>query len=100
PFWIHFRPPLALLALLALYWSTQVCSRALLSLSFEYFESTLLGNTAGPADAAGAASFLASLVASFFVSLDAAAGAASAPHWALRKSFHFWPLSVPAALAA
>jgi hypothetical protein len=25
---------------------------------------------------------------------------ASAPHWALRKSFHFWPFSVPASLAA
>ncbi len=30
----------------------------------------------------------------------AAAGVASAPHWALRKSFHFWPLRVPADLAA
>ena len=30
----------------------------------------------------------------------AAAGVASAPHWALRKSFHFWPFRVPADLAA
>jgi hypothetical protein len=29
----------------------------------------------------------------------AAAGVASAPHWALRKSFHFWPANVPASLA-
>ena len=30
----------------------------------------------------------------------AAAGVASAAHSALRKSFHFWPFSVPASLAA
>src|SRR6185436_6358850 len=34
------------------------------------------------------------------VGAGAAAGVASAPHWALRKSFHFWPASVPADLAA
>src|SRR5437870_5453557 len=104
-------PPLALLVLLALYWSTQVCMRALPSLSLEYFGSTAFGNTAGPAGAAGAgaASFLACLVASLVASFGAAgaagaaavgAGVASAPHWALRKSFHFWPPSVPAVLAA
>src|SRR5437899_2800969 len=102
-------PPLALVVLLALYWSTQVCMRALPSLSLEYFGSTAFGNTAGPAGAAGAgaASFLACLVASFGAAGAGAAGAAavgagvaSAPHWALRKSFHFWPLSVPAVLAA
>src|SRR5215831_3107605 len=107
-------PPLALVALLALYWSTQVCMRALPSLSLEYFGSTAFGNTAGPAGAAGAAagaaSFLACLVVSLLASLGAAgagagaaavgAGVASAPHWALRKSFHFWPPSVPSFLAA
>src|SRR5262245_150162 len=103
-------PPLALVALLALYWSTQVCMRALPSLSLEYFGSTALGNTAGPAGAAGAgaASFLACLVVSLLASFGAAgagaaavgAGVASAPHWALRKSFHFWSPSVPSFLAA
>src|SRR5437016_3036327 len=85
--------------------------RALPSLSLEYFGSTAFGNTAGPAGAAGAAagaaSFLACLVASFGAAGAAGAGAAavgagvaSAPHCALRKSFHFWPPRVPAALAA
>src|SRR6478672_3358542 len=83
--------------------------RALPSLSLEYFGSTALGNTAGPAGAAGAAAGAASFLASFFgaagagaaaVGAGAAAGVASAPHWALRKSFHFWPASVPADLAA
>src|SRR5215475_3526396 len=97
-------PPLALVALLALYWSTQVCMRALPSLSLEYLGSTAFGKIAGPAGAAGAAagaaSFLACLVVSFVASLGAAgaagaaaagaaAGVASAPHWALRNSFHF-----------
>src|SRR6185369_139475 len=102
-------PPLALVALLALYWSTQVCMRALPSLSLEYFGSTALGNTAGPAGAAGAAasffvSFLVSLAASFGAAGAGAAavgaGVASAPHCALRKSFHFWVPSVPSFLAA
>src|SRR6476661_7840055 len=75
--------------------------RALPALSLEYFGSTADGNTAGPAGAAGAAAG----AASFFALASAAFGAAgaavaSAPHWALRKSFHFWSPSVPAALAA
>src|SRR5947207_12772388 len=80
--------------------------RALPSLSLEYFGLTALGNTAGPDGAAGAAagavlaSFLASFGAAGAAAVGAAAGVASAPHWALRKSFHFWPLSVPAVLAA
>src|SRR5712671_1843433 len=84
--------------------------RALPSLSLEYFGLTALGNTAGPdgaaGAAAGAASFLASFLASFgaagagAAAVGAAAGVASAPHWALRKSFHFWPASVPSFLAA
>src|SRR5258708_15867010 len=82
--------------------------RALPSLSLEYFGSTALGNTAGAAGAAaGAASFLVSFVGAAGagpgaaeVGAGAATGVASAPHWALRKSFHFWPASVPADLAA
>src|SRR5437762_4734725 len=86
--------------------------RALPSLSLAYFGSTAFGNTAGPAGAAGAAASLASFFAGFAAAAfgsagaagaaaaGAAAGVASAPHWALRKSFHFWPLSVPAVLAA
>src|SRR5204862_2599926 len=85
------------------------------SLSLAYFGSTADGNTAGPdGAAAGAGAGAASFLASFLASLGAAAGAAtgaaagaaagvavaSAPHWALRKSFHFWPASVPAVLAA
>src|ERR1700675_1143005 len=87
--------------------------RALPAVSLEYFGSTALGYTAGPAGAAGAAAG----AASFFglgspafgaprgaagAAAGAAAGvaAASAEHWAFRKSFHFWPLSVPAVLAA
>src|SRR5260370_27390988 len=104
-------PPLPPVALLALYWSTQVCMRALPADSLAYFGSTALGNSAGPdgiaGTAAGAASFLASFgaagagaAATGGGAAGAAAGVASAPHWALRKSFHFWPLRVPAVLAA
>src|SRR5882757_1220495 len=85
--------------------------RALPAVSLEYFGFTADGNTAGPDGAAGAAAGAASFLASFGaagagvaagVAAGAAAGVAvaSAPHWALRKSFHFWPLSVPAVLAA
>src|SRR3981081_350238 len=84
--------------------------RALPSLSLEYFGLTALGNTAGPDGAAGAAAGAVSFLASFLAScgaagagaaaVGAAAGVASAPHWALRKSFHFWPASVPSLLAA
>src|SRR3954467_1659976 len=81
--------------------------RALPSLSLEYFGSTAFGNTAGPDGAAGAAAGAASFLASFFgaagagaAAVGAAAGVAAAPHWALRKSFHFWPASVPPFLAA
>src|SRR5882757_484241 len=87
--------------------------RPLPAVSLEYFGSTADGNTAGPAGAAGAAAGVASgffgLASTAFgaagaagVAAGVAAGAAvaSAPHSALRKSFHFWPLSVPAVLAA
>src|SRR6202035_5565688 len=98
-------PPLPPVALLALYWSRQVCMRPLPAVSLAYFGSTAEGNTAlptGAGAAAGAASFFASFGAAGAAAAGAAAGAAAAstPHWALRKSFHFWPLSVPADLAA
>ena len=53
------------------------------------------GGGGGPGFGAGFASAAAGAGAG-----AAAAGVASAPHSALRKSFHFWPLSVPADLAA
>src|SRR5437764_4343365 len=96
-------PPLALVALFALYWSTQVCIRALPAVSLEYFGSTAVGNTAFPAGAAaGAASFFAASFGAAGAAAGAAAGvaAAAAPHWALRKSFHLWPPSAPAGFAA
>src|SRR3984893_11898400 len=83
--------------------------RALPAVSFEYFGSTAIGNIAGPLGAGAAAGAASGFFGLAFASLGAAgaaarvaagAAAASAPHWALRKSFHFWPLSVPAVLAA
>ena len=52
--------------------------------------------------AAGAASDFIGLASAAFGAAGAAAGAAAAslPHCSLRKSFHFWPLSVPAVCAA
>src|SRR3954464_4129333 len=63
---------------------------------------------AGPAGrvgaAAGAASFFAfsagAAGAAGAAAVGAAAGVASAPHWALRKSFHFVVPSEPSFLAA
>ncbi|RTL83954.1 MAG: hypothetical protein EKK35_02565 [Bradyrhizobiaceae bacterium] len=85
--------------------------RALPAVSLEYFGATAVGKTAGPAGAAGAAAGAAAAfgasfgaAAAFGASLGgavvAAAGVASAPHWAFRKSFHFWSPRVPAAFAA
>src|ERR1700757_4713646 len=101
---IHFMPPLPLPALLALYWSTQVCMRALPADSLEYFGSTAEGNTALPIATGGAAGGVAAV---FGAAAGGAAGAgagaaagvaaASAPHCALRKSLHFWPLRLPSA---
>src|SRR6185503_19548481 len=104
-------PPLALVALLALYWSRQVCMRALPSVSFEYFGATAVGNTALPAGADAVVAFGVSAgfaagfagaagVGAAVVGAGAAVGvaAASALHSALRKSFHFSLL--PAACAA
>src|SRR3984885_9928077 len=96
---IHFRPPLPLPALLALYWSRQVSRRALPAESFEYLESTALGNTALPV-ATGAAAGAAAGADAVAGAAAAGAAVASEPQLALRKSFHFMPLSVPAVLAA
>src|ERR1700754_4966922 len=77
--------------------------RALPSVSLEYFGSTALGNTASPIGAAAAGfGAAAGFASAAFGPAGAAAGvaAASDPHSALRKSFHFWPLSVPAVCAA
>ena len=86
--------------------------RALPALSLEYFGETAFGNTA-LLGVVGATEGLAAVVAAGFAGsagsaagLVAAAGAAagvadaSVPHSALRKSFHFVPLSVPAVCAA
>src|SRR4026209_1510536 len=48
---IHFKPPLPLFVLLALYWSRQVCIRAFPALSLEYFGEIALGNIALPTGA-------------------------------------------------
>src|SRR5947207_12807130 len=108
-------PPVVLAALLAFHCSEQVCSRARPGFSWENFGSTAVGNTAlptstgavaGAAAVFGAGAGLASVAFGAAGAGGAAAGAAagvavaSAPHSALRKSFHFWPLSVPAVLAA
>src|SRR5580693_257788 len=73
--------------------------------SLEYLELTALGKTALPT-ATGAAEGAGAGAAAGAEAVDdagAAAGAAapaSVPHWALRKSFHFMPLSEPSVLAA
>src|ERR1700688_4619574 len=88
--------------------------RPLPAVSLAYFGSTADGNVALPTGiGAAAAGFgaAAGLASAAFGAAGAAgaaavgagaagAAAASAAHWALRKSFHFWPLSVPAVLAA
>src|ERR1700753_2164562 len=97
-------PPLPLVSLLALYWSTQVCMRPLPALSLAYFGSIAFGKTALPAGiAAGGADAVVGAGAgggAAGAAAGAAAGVASAPHWALRNSFHFMPLSVLSFLAA
>src|SRR5215472_348325 len=78
--------------------------RALPAVSLAYFGSTADGKMALPVAAGaggGAASFFAVVAgAGAGAAAGAAAGVASAPHWALRKSFHFWPFNVPADFAA
>src|ERR1700754_5097590 len=100
-------PPLPLVALLALYWSTQVCMRPLPAVSLAYFGSTAFGKMAlpigiGAGAAAGAVSFFAAVVAAGWgpPAGGAAGGAASVQNCALRKSFHFVPPSEPSFLAA
>ena len=77
--------------------------RALPSLSLEYFGETAVGKTAWPAlvaaGAEGAASFFSAFGAAVLLA-GVAAGAAASEHSALRNSFHFIPLSVPAVWAA
>src|SRR3954453_6611990 len=78
--------------------------RAFPWVSLAYFGSTALGKTAGPAAAGAAAGVAAAFgfASTAFAAAGAAAGVAavSLPHSALRKSFHFWALSVPAVCAA
>src|SRR3954465_13483475 len=78
--------------------------RAFPWVSLAYFGSTALGKTAGPAAAGTAAGVAAAFgfASTAFAAAGAAAvvAAASLPHSALRKSFHFWALSVPAVCAA
>jgi hypothetical protein len=60
------------------------------------FASAVFGAGAGfAAGAAGAAGVVAAVVVA-----EAGVTVASAPHCALRKSFHFWPFSEPSACAA
>src|SRR5437763_1263382 len=73
--------------------------------SLEYFGDTTLGKTALPAAAGavlgGAAAFFEAAGAAGATGAGAGVAAlASGPHSALRKSFHFTPLAVPAACAA
>src|SRR5580693_2935217 len=75
--------------------------RALPAESLEYLELTALGNTALPTATGAAVGAEAGAGAGAGAGADAVVGAAaSEPHCALRKSFHFMPLSVPASLAA
>ncbi len=86
--------------------------RAFPALSLEYFGETAFGNAAVLGVAGTTEGLVVVVVVGFAgragaaAGLVAAAGAsagvadASAPHSALRKSFHFMPLSVPAVCAA
>src|SRR5438552_12293580 len=98
---MKLRPPFPLLALLALYWSRQVCNLAFPAGAPEYFGATAVGNTVLPVVAATGAEvvgFIPSLVSGLGEVLPAAV--ASVPHSALRKSVNFTPLAVPASNAA
>ena len=76
--------------------------RALPTDSLECLGEIALGNTAFPLAAGAGDGSAVRLVPVVVGVLAAGAGAADAvgPHCALRKSFHFAPLSVPAAFAA
>src|ERR1700723_2115209 len=101
-------PPVVLAALLAFHCSEHVWMRARNGFSLENFGSTAEGNTALPTSTGAAGSAAGFRVRAGLVSATgggaagaaAGAAAASALHSALRKSFHFWPLRVPAALAS
>src|SRR6185436_1823442 len=104
---IHFKLPLPLFALLALYWSRQVCMRAFPALSLEYFGEIAVGNITFPtgAEVAGgcaAVGFAGAFALGAGVAAGATAGVAvaSEPHSAFLKSCHFWPLRVPDVCAA
>jgi hypothetical protein len=79
--------------------------RALPALSLEYFGKTAFGNTAS-LGVAGAEGLPVAVAGGFAGRTGAAAGLVATtgddpvPHSALRKSFHFMPLSVPAVCAA
>src|SRR6202035_378191 len=101
-------PPVVLLALLACHCAAQVCMRCICGFSLANLGSTAIGKTAFPV-ITGAEGGAAAMVGAGFGWASAAGGgaagaaagvAASAAHSDLRKSFHFWPLSVPAVLAA
>jgi hypothetical protein len=101
-----------LLVLLALYWSRQVSIRAFPADMVEYLGLTVPGNTAFPTDIGAGIGFAFGAAGGADAVLDAGAGAgaeagaeagaadASEPHSALRKSFHFMPLSVLLAFAS
>src|SRR5437763_14277138 len=79
--------------------------RALCAGSLAYFASSALGKTAGIDGVEAAVSdfgFFAGFASAVLGAAGVAAGvaAASLPHCSLRKSFHFWPPSVPAVSAA
>src|SRR5580704_4226313 len=75
--------------------------RALPADSFEYLALTPLGNTALPtATGAAVGAGAGAGVAAGADAVVGAGAAASEPHCALRKSFHFMPLREPASLAA
>src|SRR5262249_6472319 len=84
-------PPLPLDALLALYWSTQVCMRPLPGVSLAYFGSIAFGNTAlpigiGAGAAAGAAAGAGLGAGARATAAGGAARGGSAPRRALRLS--------------
>src|SRR5271167_663415 len=74
--------------------------RALPAESLEYLELTALGNTALPTETGAGAGVAAGAEAVEDAGAAAGAAPASEPHCALRKSFHFMPLSEPSVLAA
>ena len=104
-------PPVAFVALLALSLRSAGVHARIAALSCAYFGSTAIGKrhfavitrSRRRRGMGGAAFGLASATGgggAAGAAAGAAIGVASAPHWALRKSFHFMPLRVPPDLAA